>query len=121
MSDEQEQQEDLAREAAKANGAAPERQVLAADTAFVVFVQDGMAYATNDLGDVEVTVDNRTFFVEAMRKASPDDLYRYSMEVAKDVQVSQTAAASAMQIFEITKQLQAQAQSQAGGLHVPGR
>lgn len=125
MGKEQEAQEQIAREEAAGPGPEPaEPRQLVVDTAFVIFVQDGVAYATNDLGEVSVTVEGQSVSVEPMRRASPDDLYRYSTEVAKDVQVSQTAAATAMQIFEITKQLQGQVPGQGGGprgLHLPGR
>ena len=112
---EQEQQEQIAKDEAEA-------EVLGADTAFVVFVQDGMAYATNDLGTVEVTVQGQKLAIEPMRKAGPDDLYRYSMEVAKDVQIAQTATKTAMQMFEITKQLQEQQAAEQGKkkIHTPG-
>ena len=111
----QDQQEQFAKEAA-------EPEILGADTAFVVFVQDGVAYATNHLEHVEVTVQEQKLLVEPMRKATPDDLYRYSMEVAKDVQVSETASKVAMQMFEITRQLQAQQQAEQGKkkIHTPG-
>lgn len=119
MSEAQEQQEELAEEMKREEG---EPETLVADTAFVVFVQDGIAYATNEVERVEVGVQGQKLAIEPGRKASPDDLYRYSMEVAKDVQVSQTAAASAKQIFDITMQLQKQQQAEgSSGLHVPGR
>lgn len=111
----QEQQEQIAKDEA-------EPQILGADTAFVVFVQDGVAYATNDLEHVEVVVQGQKLLIEPLRKATPDDLYRYSMEVAKDVQVSETASKTAMQMFEITKQLQEQQAAEQGKkkIHTPG-
>lgn len=119
VNENQEQQEELAREMKQAEG---EPELLVADTAFVVFVQDGVAYATNEVNRVEVGVQGQKLAVEPARKATPDDLYRYSMEVAKDVQVSQTAAKTAQQMFEVTRQLQQQQAAEgSGGLHVPGR
>lgn len=116
MNENQEQQEELAKEAKQ------EPENLTADTAFLVFVQDGVAYATNDLGRVEVEVQGQKLSIDPVKKATPDDLYRYSMEVAKDVQVSQTAAKTAQQMFEITRQLQQQQAAEgSSGLHVPGR
>lgn len=85
-----------------------ETEFLAVDTAFVVFVRDGVAYATPDLGEVEVGIEGKRLSLEPMRRANPDDLYRYSTEVAKDVQVSQTAAKTAIQMLELTRQLQEQ-------------
>ena len=119
MNENQEQQEELAKEMKREAG---EPEMLVADTAFVVFVQDGVAYATNELGKIEVGVQGQKLVIDPLKKATPDDLYRYSMEVAKDVQVSQTAAKTAQQMFEITRQLQQQQAAEgASGLHVPGR
>lgn len=66
-----------------------------ADTAFVVFVQNGMAFATADLGEVKLRVQGQEVSVQPARPATPEDMYRYSMEIAKDVQVAETAAATA--------------------------
>lgn len=114
MNEQQTQQEEIAKDQA-------EPEIFGADTAYVVFVQDGVAYATNDLEEVVVNVQGQKMIIESRRKATPDDLYRYSMEVAKDVQVSETASKVALQMFEITKQLQAQQaeQAQKPRIHVP--
>lgn len=124
MSDDQEQQSQLAKEAS-------EEKMMAVDTAFVVFVQDGVAYATNDLGTLEISMQGQKVKLEPMRRSTPDDLYRYASEVAKDVQVSQTAEAVVQATMQVSQQLAQQAQAQeiakqtgvggSGGLHVPRR
>lgn len=95
------------------------------ETAFVVFQKDGQAYGTNDLGELVLNIEGKPMKVEVSRKAEPDDLYRASMEVAKDVQVAQTAQAVVQMTMQVSQQMAEQVRSQQiaekAGLHIPGR
>lgn len=95
------------------------------ETAFVVFLRDGQAFGTNDLGELTVNFEGKPVKIKPARKAEPDDLYRASMEVAKDVQIAQTAQAvvqMSMQVSQqMAEQMQAQKIAQQAGLHVPNR
>lgn len=95
------------------------------ETAFLVFLKDGQAYGTNDLGDLVLNMEGKPMKLVANRRAEPDDLYRASMEVAKDVQVTQTAQAVVQMTMQVSHQMAEQARSQQiaeqAGLHIPGR
>lgn len=115
MSDDQEAQEQAAKDMAS-------DQVMPAETAFAVFVVDGAAYAVSDIRKLVVGFEGRELDIESMRRAEPDDMYRYACEVAKDIQVSQTAAKTAEQMMNITAQIQKRLQQdKTQGLTVPGR
>lgn len=106
-------------------------ETMAVDTAFVVFVQDGVGFAVSGLGTVEVDLGNKRVVLEALKTADAGDMYRYCSEVAKDIQVSETATQTMRQFVMYTQQMQQQMQNQQvaqkiakgggpGGLHVPG-
>lgn len=104
---------------------------MAVDTVFVVFAQEGVGYGTVEVGDVVLEKDGSPVRLAPSRKASADDLYRYSMEIAKDIQVQETAAATVHNLAQQTVQIQQALQNQAladrigqrggNGLQVPGR
>lgn len=113
-----------------------DRNVMAVDTAFVVFIQDGAAYGVASLGEVAVRLGEDDVFLEPLRQATPDDLWRGCAEVCKDIEVSATASTTMAQFVEYTRQMQQQMQAQkvaqqvmgqkggkspGGGLQVPGR
>lgn len=131
----QEVQEALRREDAAPESEQPEsddgRETMAVDTAFVIFVQDGVGFAVSGLGEVEVDLGGKAVRLESMKTADAGDMFRYCSEVAKDIQVSETATQTVRQMAMYTQQLQQQMQNQQmaqkiqqsggpGGLHVPG-
>lgn len=99
------------------------------DAAFLVFAQDGVGYALPVRRAVVTDPAGTVTDFDPMRLATPDDMYRYSHEVAKDVNVATTATAVVRQMAEYTARLQSSLRDQAlasqiqqqGGLHVPGR
>lgn len=128
----QEVQEALRRDEAPPETPEPEEESMVVDTAFVVFVQDGVGFGVAGLGDVEVDINGKVMRLEPMKQADAGDMYRYSMEVAKDIQVSETATNTVRQMAMYTQQMQRAMQDQKlaqqvksgggpGGIHVPGR
>lgn len=73
---------------------------LSVDTAFVVFAQDGVGYASVEISNIELDLHGNPVRLTLSRKAGQDDLYRYATEVAKDVQVQETAHATAHALAE---------------------
>jgi hypothetical protein len=109
-----------------------ERNVLDVETAFVVFAQDGAGFGIAKLGEVSIKLGDDEVVLELAREATRDDMYRYSTEVAKDIQVASTAEATMAQFVAYTQHMQQQMQAQqiaqqtgmapgGKGLHVPGR
>lgn len=120
----QEVQEALRREDTEPETEQPEGlETMVVDTAFVVFVQDGVGYAITDIGQVEIGINGKAVVLESMKKADTGDLFRYCTEVAKDVQVSETATATVQQQMMMAQQMQQRVAMGGGpsGLHVPGR
>lgn len=128
----QEVQEALRRDEAPPEEPESEKESMVVDTAFVVFVQDGVGFGVAGLGDVEVDINGKVVRLELMKQADAGDMYRYSMEVAKDIQVSETATNTVRQMAMYTQQMQRAMEDQKlaqqvqsgggpGGIHVPGR
>jgi len=103
-----------------------ENPSIPADTAFVVFVQDGEAYGVATLGpNVQIEKEGQVFDVLPGRTATANDMHRACSEVVKDIVVAQTASQTMQQMALYTAQMQAQMRdskiAQQAGIQVPGR
>lgn len=95
---------------------------LSVDTAFVIFVQDGEAFAAASVGTLELTHGDQVVRVDPIRQADLRTMWLAATEVAADIDRVRTAEklieAQQAHIMQMQAALQ-QAQPGGGRLHIP--